>query len=216
MTSETDHYHAHGYVALGRLFPREVLGAFYAQMKSDLEDAGRPLQSFAAQGPLLRQPAIEIYGYQYVPMLTFLWGLTPRVAEVVGRALMPTYAYFRVYQQGDVCRVHSDRPSCEHSLSLTMAYAEDQPWALSVATGRTEQPRPTVADDFEGQPFGSVAMNAGDGLLYQGTHHRHGRLDPNPNSWSMHLFLHWVEKSGRYAEHAFDRPTMEQARRAGG
>jgi hypothetical protein len=215
MINETDQYRANGYVALDRLFPAEVLRAFYAQMKSNLEDAGRPLQSFAAQGPLLRQPAIEIYGYQYVPMLTFLWGLTPRVAQAVGRELMPTYAYFRVYQQGDVCRIHSDRPACEHSLSLTIAYGEDKPWALSVATERTEQPRPTVADDFEGQPFGSVAMNPGDGVLYQGTHHRHGRLAPNPNSWSMHLFLHWVEKGGRYAEHAFDRPTMEQARRAG-
>lgn len=215
MTEETDDYFAQGYVALDGLFPAEVLLAFYTQMKSELEAAGRPLQSFSARGPLLRQPAIEIYGYQYVPMLTFLWGLTPRVAQVVGRTLMPTYAYFRAYQQGDVCRVHSDRPACEHSLSLTIAYGDDRPWALSVATERTEQPLPTVADDFGLQPFGSVAMQPGDGVLYQGTHHRHGRLDPNPNSWSMHLFLHWVEAGGRYAEHAFDRPTMEQAARAG-
>jgi hypothetical protein len=216
MTTETDHYRANGYVGLDRLFPAEVLHAFYAQMKSDLEAAGRPLQSFAAQGPLLRQPAIEVYGYHYVPMLTFLWGLTPSAAQVVGRELMPTYAYFRVYQQGDVCRVHSDRPACEHSLSLTIAYGEEKPWALSVATEPTAAPRPTVADDFEGRPFGSVTMQPGDGVLYQGTHHRHGRLDPNPNSWSMHLFLHWVEKHGRYADQAFDRPTMEQAARAGG
>lgn len=209
-------YRDDGFVALPRLFPQEVLLAFYQMMQTDLKAAGRPMQSFAAQGPLLRQPAIEIYAFQYAPMLTFLWGLTPRMADVVGCELMPTYAYFRAYQQGDVCRVHSDRQACEHSLSLTIAYGEDRPWTLSVATERSEVPQPLVADDFGSQPYGSVAMAAGDGVLYQGTHHRHGRLDPNPNSWSAHLFLHWVEKHGRYADHAFDRPAHARAAQPAG
>ncbi|MFN3435124.1 MAG: hypothetical protein ACK4ZY_12095 [Sphingomonas sp.] len=210
----TSTYRDQGYVALPGLFPPEVLLAFYQMMQADLAAAGKPLQSFTARGPLLRQPAIEIYAFQYAPMLTFLWGLTPRMAEVAGCDLMPTYAYFRAYQQGDVCRVHSDRQACEHSLSLTIAYGDDRPWALSVATERTEVPQPVVADDFGAQPYGSVAMRPGDGVMYQGTHHRHGRLDPNPNSWSAHLFLHWVEKDGRYREHAFDRPAHARAAQA--
>lgn len=208
---ETEAYLANGYQALNGLFPPEVLHAFYARMQADLARTGRPLQSFAAQGPLLRQPAIEIYAYQYAPMLTFLWGLTPRVAQVVGREVLPTYAYFRAYQKGDVCLVHSDRPSCEHSLSLTIAYGEAIPWALSVSTERMAQPSAAVDEDFAGQPYGSVAMQPGDGVMYQGTHHRHGRLTPNPNSWSAHLFLHWVEKAGEYKDHAFDRPAIELA-----
>jgi hypothetical protein len=36
-------------------------------------------------------------------------------------------------------------------------------------------------------------------------------LDPNPNSWSAHLFLHWVEKDGRYRDQAFDRPAQARA-----
>lgn len=209
--SLSERYHREGHVALPQLFVPEVLLAFYQMMQSDLQAAGRPLQSFTARGPLLRQPAIEIYAFQYAPMLTFLWGLTPRVADVVGRALLPTYAYFRAYQQGDVCRVHSDRQACEHSLSLTIAYGDDQPWALSVATERTDVPLPTVSEDFGTQPYASVAMQPGDGVLYQGTHHRHGRLDANPNSWSAHLFLHWVEKDGRYRDQAFDRPAQVRA-----
>jgi hypothetical protein len=27
---------------------------------------------------------------------------------------------------------------------------------------------------------------------------------PNPNSWSAHLFLHWVDRDGPHAAHAFD------------
>ncbi|SEN56792.1 hypothetical protein SAMN05192583_3088 [Sphingomonas gellani] len=205
-------YHSDGYALLDRLFPPEVLLTFYNRMQADLQRAGKPLGSFTAQGPLLRRQAIEVYGYAYPPMLGLLWGLTPRIALATGREVLPTYAYFRAYQQGDVCRVHHDRFACEHSLSLTIAYGDDKPWALSVETQRSE-PNASVADDFGGNPYGSMAMKPGDGVLYQGVHHRHGRLEPNPNSWSAHLFLHWVDRNGPYAEHAFDRPAMEAAAR---
>lgn len=209
--TETEHYRAHGYVALKALFPTELLSAFYGRMTDDLAAAGRSMASFKTRGPLQRDEAIEIYAYQYAPMLAFLWGVTPRMAQLTGLGLLPTYAYFRAYRVGDVCRVHSDRPACEHSLSLTLASGEDRPWSLSVATGRTDQPRPIVSDDFEGAAFESVDMLPGNGVAYQGTHRRHGRLDPNPNSWSVHLFMHWVEQGGRYADQAFDRPTMQAA-----
>lgn len=154
--TETEHYRAHGYVALKALFPTELLSAFYGRMTDDLAAAGRSMASFKTRGPLQRDEAIEIYAYQYAPMLAFLWGVTPRMAQLTGLGLLPTYAYFRAYRVGDVCRVHSDRPACEHSLSLTLASGEDRPWSLSVATGRTDQPRPIVSDDFEGAAFESV------------------------------------------------------------
>jgi hypothetical protein len=213
--SETERYRSQGYVHLENLFPEEVLLAFYRRMERDLKAAGQPLDSRVAQGPLLTRPALEVYAHHYAPMLTFLWGMTPRVAQVAGCELVPTYAYFRAYQGGDICRVHSDRPACEHSVSLTMIYSDGRPWALSVATERTETPRPVVEDGFGEQPFASVLMKPGDGVVYQGTHHRHGRTTPNPNSWSAHLFLHWVERNGRYKEHAFDLPTIRKNQGAG-
>lgn len=206
--SETDEYRAHGYVALPVLFPPVVLGAFYERMRGDLGLTNATMHRFAARGPLLTKDAIEIYALHYPPMLTFLWGLTPRIAQATGCELLPTYAYFRLYQQGDLCRIHTDRPACEHSLSLTIAYGSATPWALSVATVADPVPQPVVREDFGGDAFGSVAMQPGDGVLYQGVHHRHGRLEPNPNSWSAHLFLHWVDANGRYKDQAFDRPTI--------
>lgn len=206
--NETDLYRRNGYVPLNGLFPVEVLHAFYARMQSDLAGAGQSMRGFTARGPLLRREAIEIYALQYPPMLGFLWGLTPRIAAATGVDLLPTYAYFRLYQRDDVCRVHNDRPACEHSVSLTIAYADGLPWPLAVGTERVEEPRPVVTEDFGDEPFGSVAMKPGDGVLYQGAHHRHGRVVPNPNSWSAHLFLHWVDRAGRYADEAFDRPTQ--------
>ena len=51
-------------------------------------------------------------------------------------------------------------------------------------------------------------MAVGDAVLYQGVHHHHGRTTPNPNRWSAHLFLHWVERDGPYADHAFDQQAL--------
>jgi hypothetical protein len=47
-------------------------------------------------------------------------------------------------------------------------------------------------------------MQVGDAVLYQGVRHRHARVTPNPNGWSIHLFLHWVDRDGPFREHAFD------------
>lgn len=208
---ETELYSRDGYVPLAGLFAVDVLHAFYHQLQSDFTKRGQSIGTFTAQGPLLRQQAVEIYGYQYPPLLAFLWGLTPRISAAAGCDLLPTYGYFRAYKKGDICRVHSDRLACEHSLSLTVAYGSDLPWALSVSRNRLDQPSSRITEDFGGEDYGSVPMRPGDGVLYQGIHHRHGRTEPNPNSWSAHLFLHWVDSAGPYREQAFDRPTLRAA-----
>jgi hypothetical protein len=136
-------------------------------------------------------------------MTTFLWGLTPIVSQVVGRDLLPTYDYLRIYREGDICRVHHDRPSCEHSLSLTLDYSDGVPWNLDLGQ-KESTPSAKVDEDFGGEPFCSMKMEVGDAVLYRGVNHRHGRLSPNPNGWSVHLFLHWVDRSGPYRDHAFD------------
>ena len=39
-------------------------------------------------------------------------------------------------------------------------------------------------------------MEVGDAVLYQGVNYAHGRITPNPNAWSAHLFLHFVDRNG--------------------
>ena len=50
----------------------------------------------------------------------------------------------------------------------------------------------------------AMAMGVGDAVAYRGVDHRHGRITPNPNAWSAHLFLHWVDPDGPFADQAFD------------
>jgi len=200
----TGDYHRDGYAQIRGLIDSEVAAAFLRSLKGDIGPGPIPLSGVSRHPNLLRRPAFEVYGHHYPPMLFFLWGLTPIVSGLVGRKLLPTYDYFRIYRGGDVCRVHFDRYSCEHSLSLTLGYSDGRPWALEVGKTAHERPSADVAEDFGSEPHVSVAMEVGDGVLYQGVRHRHGRTAPNPNGWSAHLFLHWVDAEGPYRDQAFD------------
>jgi hypothetical protein len=196
-------YAADGYALLRGLVPRELCWAFLYRLKADFDRTG-------GVGKLIRNSGLtprdvpELYSYHYPPMLGLLWGMTPTLCTLTGRDLLPTYSYFRLYREGDTLHVHSDRPSCEHSVSLTLDYSDGEPWALELASEPEAKPRPTIEPDFAGAAYRSLMMEPGDGVLYRGVQHRHGRLMPNRNAWSAHLFLHWVERDGPFASHAFD------------
>ena len=196
-------YHANGYAHIEELIAPEIAQAFLQGLKQDMGPGSIALSRVSQHVNLLNRPAFEAYGHFYKPMLFFLWGLTPIVSQIVGRDLLPTYDYLRIYRAGDVCKVHSDRYSCEHSLSLTLGYSDDKAWPLEIGKARKD-PSAQVDENFGGEEFAAVPMRVGDAVLYQGVHHRHGRTMPNPNSWSAHLFLHWVERNGPFADHAFD------------
>lgn len=197
-------YRSNGYALLRGLIAPEVGQAFLRQLKVDLQIESIALADVSDYPNLLHRPAFEIYGYHYPPMLFFLWGLTPIMCDLVGKDLLPTYDYLRIYREGDICRVHSDRPSCEHSLSLTLDYSDGVPWPLDIARARDEGPSARVDENFGPHDYAALAMEVGDAVLYQGVNHRHGRVTPNPNGWSAHLFLHWVDRDGPYRDAAFD------------
>ncbi len=200
-------YGKDGYAAIRSLIPPDVAAMLFRQIKLDLEAGGRTFQSFAQSHALTANPTVEISGHFYRPLTTFLWGLTPIMAELTGADLLPSYDYFRIYHQGDTCRVHADRPSCEHSVSLTLAYSDGLAWPLEMGLVPVTSVEPAT-EDFGDEAYASVAMQPGDAVLYRGIDLRHGRTQPNPNRWSAHLFLFWVERGGRFAQHAFDEQRL--------
>jgi hypothetical protein len=122
-----------------------------------------------------------------------LMDLLPFAEEVSRAKLFPTYSYFRVYSRGDVLDKHTDRPSCEISLSLCLGYQAKRPWPLLV----------------EG-PAGasSVELAPGDALLYRGIECPHWR-EPMDGEQTAQVFLHYVDQNGPYAEWKYDkRPAL--------
>ncbi len=204
MTQADGNYWEDGYLALPGFVAPKIARAFLARMKGDLLRAGVSFDQLKQGNDLLRQNAVEVYGWHYIPMVSFLWGMTPAVSALVGKELHPTYCYFRMYRQGDICRVHSDRYACEHSISLLLASSGEGAWPLEVGSQHIEKPRQRADEDFGEEAYSAVAMQPGDAVLYQGVHRLHGRTTPNPNRWSAHLFLHWVDINGPYAKEAFE------------
>jgi len=200
----TGDYDGSGYLYVRELIPPEVARAIVASIKQGLGPKALELSSITQHQAQLKRPAFNIYGYDFWPMIFFLWGLTPTISKLVKRELLPAYDYFRIYREGDVCRVHSDRESCEHSVSLTLDYSDGEVWDLQVGRRALANPEP-MSDDFGSDDFSSVGMKVGDAVVYRGVQHRHGRVTPNPNAWSAHLFLHYVERGGPFEGYAFDR-----------
>lgn len=200
-------YKDDGHVTIRGLIPPEVAANLFRQIELDLSAAGKSFDTFAKPHPLSKKQTIDISGHFYRPLTTFLWGLTPIVSELTGADLLPSYDYFRIYGKDDICRVHSDRPSCEHSVSLTLVYSDAVPWSLEVGSVPVKGEGPCV-DDFGDEPFTAVEMLPGDAVLYRGIDLRHGRMKPNPNQWSAHLFLFWVERGGPFEQHAFDEQRL--------
>jgi hypothetical protein len=198
-------YQSKGYALVPGLIPPEVAIGFLARLQGELSRHNIGIAQLLQASDLLQAPAAEISSNQYAPIAGFLWGMTPAIAAITGEDLLPTYGYLRIYRQGDICRVHGDRLACEHSVSLTLAYSDDQPWALEVSPLRTDKPYQRADDQFRPNEQADAAMmRPGDGVLYQGVHHHHARTTPNPNAWSAHVFLHWVSRDGPYADQAFD------------
>ena len=196
-------YRRDGYALVRGMVPRGVARALMARLKAEMPPGALTLPS-GELTPILNRPAFELYGNDHPAMQAFLWALTPAMEAVTGVTLIPTYDYFRLYREGDICRVHRDRAACEHSLSMTLDYSDDVVWPLDVGIEGNDGPQDLFTDDFGPEPSRSLAMEVGDAVAYRGVEHRHGRIIPNPNAWSAHLFLHWVGPGGPFADQAFD------------
>ena len=196
-------YATDGYAVLRGLIPPELASMLFKQIQMDLEASGKNFNAFAQKHALVENPTIELSGHFYRPLTTFLWGLTPIMSQLTGKELLPSYDHMRIYHEGDHLRVHSDRPSCEHSATLTLYYSDGKPWPIEMGTQRVSG-EDSYTEDWGDEPYQSVEMQPGDAILYRGTELRHGRTQPNRNKWSAHLFLFWVERDGEFKEHAFD------------
>jgi len=171
------------------------------------------LKQFLTKPIINAKPAYEFYGNGYPALMGFHWGLTTRICDFTGRRLAPTYSYFRVYQKGDICTVHTDRESGEHSLSMALGYADNIVWPFEI--GSTKYPfeetnKMKAAMDFGGESNTALELNPGDAVLYRGMNYLHGRMTPNPNRWSAHAYFQWIDIDGPYKEWMFDKqPILE-------
>lgn len=208
-----ERYAADGQAVLRAAAPPALAKNLLSVIHGNMIRAPKGLAQFVLDEPRVNvSPGYEFYGYRLPSVMAFHWGLTSRIAAIAGRPLLPSFVFFRVYMAGDRLLVHSDRPSCEHALTLSLGTSDGLAWPLEIAeTRRTYEDladRPKE-DDFGDEPHRAVMLEPGDALLYRGVELRHARMTPNPNRWSAHLFLFWVDAEGPFKEHAFDGMRFE-------
>jgi len=210
MSANERGYHDHGYNMLPGLLPPEVVSAFLSIMQLNMGADLQSQQRFLSDpdAVLLPMRSYELPSAYFPFSLGLLWGLTPKMEAITKTNLLPSYAHGRVYPKGATCVVHNDRPANEHSLNLTLGYADGAGWDFCIAKDRiadTLLENKNAFSDFGDLEYDRIDIRPGDAVAYQGQRHYHGRIDPNPNKWSAHIYLGWVDRDGPQKDHAFDK-----------
>ena len=124
--------------------------------------------------------ALSILDHEYM-FETLHERLWPVIENAVGEELIPTYAYARLYSNGDVLEKHTDRPACEVSITIQLGRSHNYSWPIYMG-----------GEKFE--------MNEGDGVIYPGCDIEHWRDEcKGPEDYySGQVFLHFVRKNGKY------------------
>lgn len=115
--------------------------------------------------------------------------LTTVIEQIAQESLFPTYSYFRVYKTGDVLERHTDRESCEITVSINLGHIGSSPWPLWVDGPRMRS---------------GVELKAGDALVYRGIECPHWR-EQFAGELAAQAFLHYVFQNGARAEWRFDK-----------
>ena len=139
-----------------------------------------------------------IYGDFFIE--TLLMKMLPKINELTGRELVPSYSYVRLYKKGDKLYRHKDRPSCEFSTTIHLG---GEPWPIYLdPTGQQGVQSGNNTDTIvksDAVPGKAVILEPGDMLVYEGTVLEHWRDKFTGNNHAQ-AFLHYVDKNGPHGK----------------
>jgi hypothetical protein len=174
-----------GYVFVKDILDKEivVLASQYALFDQ--------IQNFQPEGSDAQIPGTHSQ-YADPLMESLLLKLHPVIEEHTGLTLYPTYSYYRVYKSGDILKEHTDRPSCE--ISVTVCFNFD----YKELNGKYDWPIWMVDSP--------CIMEPGDGVIYHGCELNHWRdkFEVPHDAWHVQAFFHYVDTNGPHADCQFD------------
>jgi len=134
------------------------------------------------------QQAPETYShYGDLAMETLLLAVQPKMEKETGLSLYPTYAYARIYKNGDILKRHKDRFSCE--ISTTMNLGGDK-WPIYIEPDPKKGKDGNDGYESEYTEGVKVDLKPGDMLVYKGNLCEHWR-DQFDGTDCAQVFLHY-------------------------
>ena len=130
--------------------------------------------------------------HQDPPALAILCEKVAELNELLGVKVIPTYSYSRIYGKGGMLLKHTDRESCE--ITLTVHLHGDESWDLAI-------------HDINDEVI-TVTLDPGDAILFDGHNFPHYRVGRYNGYHYNQLFLHYIFSDGNNLDHAFDRSVV--------
>lgn len=175
----TEVFAKHGALHVPRLLPIEFCQFFthVLMRQADLNPRG--------DDQIPNAKAILDHEYMFETLQERLW---PAIESLLGEALIPTYAYARLYSNGDTLERHTDRPACEVSVTLQLGRSHHYAWPIYMGGKRFD-------------------LGEGDGVIYSGCDVEHWRDACNgPDGYySGQVFLHYVRRDGQHVGQVGDQ-----------
>lgn len=161
--------------------------------KDNCAELTAELKRIVAEGKTTKDPQCPLSEAVHgAPVFdSLLEQLLPNFEAASGKKLYPTYAYARLYAPGEELKIHTDRPACEISATLTLGF-EGDPW-------------PIYMGDEGGANASKIMMEVGDAVLYRGCDKHHWREPYKEGKWQAQVFLHYVDVNGPHAEWKYDK-----------
>ena len=126
----------------------------------------------------------SIFDYSDPMTESLMINLLPWIREHTKiKTLEPTYSYIRFYESGQWLEKHTDRPSCQYSITLPLMSYDDTPWSIHLKESSDE-----------GAEEVSVDLNLGDMLIYKGCETKHWR-EPFQGLYQTQAHLHYIDDS---------------------
>jgi hypothetical protein len=136
-------------------------------------------------------------------MDTLLITSAPKIQSYTGLSLVPNYTYWRLYQYGDELKRHSDRDSCEISITMCLGYNV----ANVDQSVYPEYNWPMFVESSEYEDGAPVHMTPGDMIIYRGCDIEHWR-EKFIGLNHAQVFMHYNDKNGPFNNYLDGRPIV--------
>jgi PKHD-type hydroxylase len=178
MNKPQEYFDKNNYLVLMNALPKEQCDMLVAHM-FDLYEKGKLVKD--EQCPL----SDSVYGDPIFDDLLVKYA--EPIGKQIGRKLLPTYTYCRIYRRGEVLKKHKDRPACEISATMTLGYNAKNVWKIY----------------FDEEKETPIDLEVGEMAVYKGCESLHWR-PAFKGEWQVQVFFHYVDANGPYAHHAKD------------